>query len=317
MPNELTVTNNREVGVFNNLDTFENAQRMANMLSKSDLVPSFYRGRPENCMIAMEMAQRLRISPLMVMQNLHTIEGKPSWSGQFSSAAISASGRFSALRYIREDKGEVEITYQVAQWDNKVKSYATKTAKIRNIVVRAWATEVSTGEKLVGPEVSVEMAYKEGWATKNGSKWTTMPELMLHYRAATFFARIYDPAALLGMHTEDEVIDANFNIVDAEKAENAETVQVLTPVEQPKKTRVRKPKEPEVKTESPISETSEPIIPECVQPQSEQESVVDYEEVEEEETSSGEIPEAPVNLNNTLTPAAVDAAIDDDFEVWG
>lgn len=296
MSNDLTVTNSREVGVFNNLDTFENAQRMANMLSKSDLVPSTYRGRPENCMIAMEMAQRLRISPLMVMQNLHTIEGKPSWSGQFSSAAISASGRFTALRYIKEDKGEIEVTYQVAQWENKVKTYVTKKTKIRNIVVRAWATEVSTGEKLVGPEVSVEMAYKEGWATKNGSKWQTMPDLMLHYRAATFFARVYDPAALLGMHTEDEVIDA-----DLDEIESAEPSQVSTPVEQPKKTRTRKSKEPEVQVETPIDE--KPLIPECVQPTPDKETVVEYEDVSSETTEE--------------IDTAIDAAIEDDFEVWG
>lgn len=312
MTNDLTVTDtcNREVGVFNNLDTFENAQRMANMLSKSDLVPSTYRGRPENCMIAMEMAQRLRISPLMVMQNLHTIEGKPSWSGQFSSAAISASGRFTALRYIKEDKGEVEITYQVAQWENKIKTYVTKKAKIRNIVVRAWATEVSTGEKLVGPEVSVEMAYKEGWATKSGSKWQTMPDLMLHYRAATFFARVYDPAALLGMHTEDEVIDADF---DKAEPENAEASQILTPVEQPKKTRTRKAKDPEVRIETPAEE--KPIIPECVQP--EPETVVEYEEIAEEEPQQDMIPQSPASLSNAPASPEVEAAIEDDFEVWG
>lgn len=301
MSNDLTVTSSREVGVFNNLDTFENAQRMANMLSKSDLVPATYRGRPENCLIAMEMAQRLRISPLMVMQNLHTIEGKPSWSGQFSSAAISASGRFTALRYIKEDKGEIEVTYQVAQWENKVKTYVTKKTKIRNIVVRAWATEVSTGEKLVGPEVSVEMAYKEGWATKNGSKWQTMPDLMLHYRAATFFARVYDPAALLGMHTEDEVIDAAFNEI-----EQTEPSQVLTPVEPQKKTRTRKPKEPEGQVETPIEEKT--VIPECVQPAPDKETVVEYDDVSSEPTEK---------LSNTLRPEEIDAAIEDDFEVWG
>lgn len=312
MSNDLTVSNNREVGVFNNLDTFENAQRMANMLSKSDLVPAAYRGRPENCMIAMEMGQRLRISPLMVMQNLHTIEGKPSWSGQFSCAAISASGRFTALRYIREDRGEIDVTYQVPQWENKVKTYVTKKAKIHNIVVRAWATEVSTGEKLLGPEVSVEMAYKEGWATKNGSKWQTMPDLMLHYRAAAFFARVYDPAALLGMHTEDEVIDADFDEADTN---NTEPAQVLTPVDQPKKTRTRKQKEPEVQT-TQVSEATEPTIPECVQPQSEQETVVECEEVEEDVTLKIP-PETPIILSISPTAGDIEAAVEDDFEVWG
>jgi len=51
------------------------------------------------------------------------------------------------------------------------------------------------------------MAAAEGWATKAGSKWKTMPELMLRYRAAAFFGRLYAPDILMGMQTAEEAVD--------------------------------------------------------------------------------------------------------------
>jgi hypothetical protein len=51
------------------------------------------------------------------------------------------------------------------------------------------------------------MASAEGWATKAGSKWKTMPELMLRYRAAAFFGRLYAPDILMGMQTAEEAAD--------------------------------------------------------------------------------------------------------------
>jgi hypothetical protein len=59
------------------------------------------------------------------------------------------------------------------------------------------------------------MAKDEGWLTKNGSKWRTMPELMLKYRAAAFFARTECPEALYGFQTSDEVEDVHGPAPDA------------------------------------------------------------------------------------------------------
>lgn len=51
------------------------------------------------------------------------------------------------------------------------------------------------------------MAKEEGWYGKSGSKWKTMPEQMLAYRASAFFARVHIPNALMGIHVEGEVDD--------------------------------------------------------------------------------------------------------------
>lgn len=169
--------------VFMSIEAFEAAQRMVAPLAKSDLVPQSFQGKIGNCLIALEMAQRIGASPLAVMQNMYIVHGKPAWSSQFLVACINASGKFSPLRYKMTGKKGSD-TYGCI----------------------AWAVDVS-GEKLESPEVTIGMAKAEGWMTKNGSKWQTMPELMLRYRTATLFARLYAPELTMGIQTDDEIRD--------------------------------------------------------------------------------------------------------------
>jgi hypothetical protein len=51
------------------------------------------------------------------------------------------------------------------------------------------------------------MAKKEGWATKSGSKWLTMADVMIRYRAAAFWGRLFAGDLLVGLQTQEEVID--------------------------------------------------------------------------------------------------------------
>ena len=151
-------------GAFHDGDAFALAQRMAKALCASELVPKQFQGDRgmANTLIALELAQRTGASPLAVMQNLHVVQGKPTWSAQFIIAALNACGRFTPLRFVLDGEGPARSCC-------------------------AWATDKASGETLEGPKVDMAMAQAEGWATKSGSKWKTMPELMLRYRAATFF----------------------------------------------------------------------------------------------------------------------------------
>lgn len=236
---------------FLNVESFEFSQRVANMLTNSTLVPEQYRAvlkvkagkdnygnmqyRDEpnpnglsNCIVALNMANRMGADPLMIMQNLYLIEGRPSWSSQFIMASINSSGRFSSLRFEVENLGEVEVEYQETVWNNGRKSQATKSLKVENQTCVAWALETGTrmpeftleelkehggvykcckayGIPLIeSSKISIEMAVKEGWYTKNGSKWKTMPEQMLRYRAASFFGRVYAPELLIGLRSVEE-----------------------------------------------------------------------------------------------------------------
>lgn len=200
--------------VFANENSFVVAQRMASPLAKSTLVPSDYRDNIGNCLIALEIAQRLKASPLLIMQNLFVIEGRPSWSAQFLISTINTCGRYSPLRFVMNNKGEkdvecvIEYKWETGSDGRKKKTPVTGTIKIHDISCVAWALEKETGERLESSEISIEMAVKEGWYQKNGSKWKTMPEQMLRYRAASFFARIYSPELTMGMQTVEEVRDS-------------------------------------------------------------------------------------------------------------
>jgi hypothetical protein len=169
---------------FSSPATFEAAQRMALALCTSTLVPTAFQGKENigNTLIALEMAQRVGASPMAVMQNLHVIHGRPSWSASFIIAALNSCGKFSPLRFKIEGDGDKRVC-------------------------TAWAYDKGTGEVIDGPPTSIAMAKAEGWESKSGSKWKTMPDLMLRYRAAAFFGRLYAPEILMGMHTEDEAQD--------------------------------------------------------------------------------------------------------------
>lgn len=176
---------------FDTVAGFEAIQRMANLFSASSIVPDTYRRKGENdytsrgnCVIALDMALRMGANPLMVMQNLYVVHGRPAWSAQFLIATLNKSGKFSALRYAFQG------TEGKDDWG-----------------CRACATELSTGEKLQGPLITIGLAKKEGWYGKSGSKWQTMPELMLQYRAAAWFVRSYAPEIAMGLKTAEEVLD--------------------------------------------------------------------------------------------------------------
>lgn len=225
---------------FGSLQSFELMQRAAKMLAHSTLVPVAYRVEKEikeygkvvgyepqpsalpNCVVALNMAQRMNADPLMVMQNLYIVEGRPSWSSQFIIAAINSCGRYTPLRFDMSAKAEpCDVPYTEVEWvkppngGKSQKKVIEKKVRVANQTCIAWAIEKETGERLESPEISIEMAVAEGWLTKNGSKWQTMPEVMLRYRAAAFFGKLYAPELLMGLQTAEEAAD----IIDIEMPE--------------------------------------------------------------------------------------------------
>lgn len=265
--NELVkAVENTPVMPFSNSENFAMAQRMASALAQSSLVPQAYQGKAglPNCLIALEMAQRVRMSPFFVMQNLHVIQGRPSWSAQFLIATINASGKFSPLRFDTQRKGRVKADYTYNVWSgtqgSRTKQPKTETYEIEEITCAAYAIELATSETLKGPEVSISMAVAEGWYTKDGSKWKTMPELMLRYRAAAFFSRMYCPEVAMGLHTAEEVYDvydATPAKVDAKERAKNLTEELLSDPAQEIETEFLPP-EPEPTPEPAVVETAVP-----------------------------------------------------------
>jgi len=164
----------------------EGLMGMAQFLAKSTMVPSTYQGKPENCFIAVELAHRIGVSPMLVMQSMVPINGKPSWSSQFLTSITNSCGRFTPIRY---------------EWFGKEGQ--------DDWGCRAYMTEISTGEKLIGTTITMKMVKGEGWLDKKGSKWATMAPQMFCYRAAAFLVRAYAPELCQGMPTREEVEDVS------------------------------------------------------------------------------------------------------------
>jgi hypothetical protein len=247
---------NQAESAFANIQNFDSALRMANMLSKSDMVPQQYRNSIPNCVIALEMANRMGASVFAVMQNLAIVHGKPAWEAKFIIAALNSCRRFSPLRFVLSDHAEKEETVSYTYFDyssqERKKIPYTGQEKIRDRMCYAWATDRS-GERLEGPPVTLRMAVEEGWYSKNGSKWKTMPDLMLRYRAASFFGKLYAPDILMGMQTAEEIHD----IIDAEptRGVNGRHYEVKAPLEPDSRTTsIREKLKRKVQKETPVEE---------------------------------------------------------------
>ena len=173
-------------GVWENKDQFNQLLRAAQMLSQTSIIPQSYQGKPQDCFVAIEMANRMGVSPLVVMQNMYVVKGKPAWAGQACTMFINSCGKFTQVKHV----------YTGEKGTDSRGCYVT-------------ATRISDGIQVNGVEVTLAMAKAEGWTAN--TKWRTMPELMLAYRASAFFARVHCPEALMGVQLADEIYDADAN----------------------------------------------------------------------------------------------------------
>jgi len=204
---DLTVINQTQsVSVFGNIDAFKEAQRMIVPLMESTMVPDAYKGSAANCMVAMEMSHRIKKSVLEVMQNMQLVKGNVGWKSEYVISEINRSGLFSE---------PLEFIFS----EDRTSCYAVATRK--------------NGKALRGTPVTMVMAKAEGWLDKNGSKWKTMPEQMLMYRAATFFCRVHCPEVLAGVQTADEIIDIGAEAqIAAEGSAISKLNEIVKPLEE-------------------------------------------------------------------------------------
>jgi len=167
---------------------FGHAHAVAKLLAASDIVPKLFRDNICNCVIALNLAHRLQIDPFMLMQKMYVISGKPGIEAQLKVALFQQnSGRYGNIQYKMEGADE----------------------GVDQLKCTAYAIDKLTNETVYGPTVSIEIAKKEGWYDKSGSKWKTIPVKMLMYRAASWFIDVYEPGALLGLPTADELADSD------------------------------------------------------------------------------------------------------------
>lgn len=282
---------------FNTYRGFQAMHHMATSLANSTIIPEAFRNTimvkdrfdkenkkwiykteenpngVSNCIIALNMAQRLGADPMMIMQNLYLVDGRPSWSSQFIIAAINSSGRYSPLRFdITGGEEEIEIPYAVTDWvynqvtKKKEPVESNQTARVKNYKCVAWVIEKATGERLESTPITMEMAVKEGWYQKNGSKWQSMPEQMLRYRAASFFGRIYAPDLLMGLRTQEEEMESIIDITPEPAPQEApqtldsikqNVVKEITTEAAPVEEKPKRSRQPKAVEEAPVQEVAQ------------------------------------------------------------
>lgn len=155
--------------------TFEQALTLSKYLADSDLVPKDFKGKPANCLIAMQWGMELGLKPMQALQNLAVINGRPSLWGD----AVIAIVRSSPLcEYVTEsDDGE------------------TATCRVKR-----------KGEPEQVRTFSMEDARKAGLIGKQGP-WMSYPKRMRQMRARAFALRDVFPDVLRGMPVAEELMD--------------------------------------------------------------------------------------------------------------
>lgn len=181
---EKELMNTNVVPGFTSRDAYQLLWNMSTMFAKTSLVPEIFRNNPGDCAVAINMATRLKADPLMVMQNMYIVYGNPAWSSKFLIATFNQCGKYSSIKY---------------------KMIGEKGTDGYGCI--AYATELATGEVLEGPTITIGISKHEGWYSKKGSKWVSMPEQMLRYRAAAWFIRTTAPELSMGLQTVEEVED--------------------------------------------------------------------------------------------------------------
>lgn len=155
--------------------TFEQALTFADYLADSDLVPKDFKGRPGNCLIAMQWGAELGLKPLQAMQNLAIINGRPSLWGDAVIALVRASPLCEFV--LESDDGN------------------TATCRVKR-----------RGEPEQSRTFSMADAEKAGLKGKSGP-WTQYPQRMRQMRARAFALRDVFPDVLRGLPVAEELQD--------------------------------------------------------------------------------------------------------------
>lgn len=173
---------------------YDQTKRFAGVLAKSQFIPRHFQGKPEDCFIGCLLAARLEMDPISVLQNCYIAHGTPGISAKFGIALTRQKKIFGGpIQYDIHGEGDT-----------------------LSVCAHTTMADSAGVQQPVSASASMAMAKAEGW-TKPGknkftgevipSKYETMGEHMLCFRAATFLIRRYAPEVLMGMQTVEELED--------------------------------------------------------------------------------------------------------------
>lgn len=155
--------------------TFDQALTFSQYLADSDMVPKDFKGKPGNCLVAIQWGMEIGLKPLQAMQNIAVINGRPSLWGDAVIALVRSSP---ACEYVIETQTETLATCRVKR----------------------------RGEPEQERTFSREDAKLAGLIGKQGP-WAQYPKRMMQMRARAFAMRDVFPDVLKGLPVAEEVMD--------------------------------------------------------------------------------------------------------------
>lgn len=167
---------NDPASLFMQTNVFEQLQRVATLMAKSQLVPKHLQGEEHiaDCFLVASQAVQWKMNPFAVAQSCYVLSGKVGYEGKLVAAIVNASPRI-----------QTKLNYEYSGTGSKRQ-------------VRVFGT-------LVGEDKAREVVGTvEAWRTSN-KQWETQVDQMLSYRGAREWARRHMPEAVLGVYAEEEL----------------------------------------------------------------------------------------------------------------
>lgn len=184
---------------------FEHMQRVANVLARSSMIPETLRttGRKDdkedlpfeqvlsNCFLVVNQAARWGFDPFAVISCCAVVHGRLSYEGKLVSAVLDA-------------KLDVQLHYHFV---GDMTADAYRVYVLDQPFTPEITAQLKPGASIPGLRLW-DGSVGEWKTTGAGTPWTPKNyRRMLIYRGARDWTRIYEPAIMLGVYTEDELLD--------------------------------------------------------------------------------------------------------------
>jgi len=157
--------------------TMTEVMDLAELMSKSEMVPKIYQGKPGNVTVAILAGHPLGLNPFSACQSFAVINGTPSLFGDALLGIVRGSGLLTKISETVSENGQVATCYITRR-----------------------------GEDPVCRTFTMDEAKKAGLLGKQGP-WQSYPKRMLQMRARAFALRDVFPDILRGIGIAEEIED--------------------------------------------------------------------------------------------------------------
>lgn len=104
--NDIAVPVNQSAGGFLSPRNLTEARELAEMITRSDFVPTEYRGKPDNAIVAIQLGSEVGLGPIQSLQTIAVINGRPQIYGDGLIALVQASPLCELLEEGFDDKSQ-------------------------------------------------------------------------------------------------------------------------------------------------------------------------------------------------------------------